>query len=102
MESMGKINPSTLSTTDLPWQIVWSKEKCTLCGRCTAVCPVRAIELGVHSKRTLQVPMGLTEKPGRLVQRLSWDPPADRTGLRLHRLRDVRSGLPQPGDQAGS
>jgi len=55
-----------LSRSDLPWQIAWNKEKCNLCGRCTAVCPVRAIELGVHRKRTLQVPIGLTEKPGNL------------------------------------
>jgi len=66
MESMGTIIPSRLSTSDLPWQIAWSKEKCNLCGQCTAVCPVRAIELGVHRKRTLQVPIGLTEKPENL------------------------------------
>jgi len=33
------ITPSTLSVKDLPWQILWSKDKCTLCGQCTAVCP---------------------------------------------------------------
>ena len=60
---MGKIAPSTLGTKDLPWQICWSKEKCTLCGRCTAVCPVRAIELGVHRKRTIDVTIGLQKKP---------------------------------------
>jgi glutamate synthase (NADPH/NADH) large chain len=64
MESMGNLHPSTLSTKDLHWRILWSKEKCTLCGRCTAVCPVQAIELGVHRKRALTVPMGLTETPG--------------------------------------
>ena len=64
MESMGTIAPSILSGSDLPWQIDWSKEKCTLCGKCTAVCPVRAIEPGVHRKRTLQTPLGLLEKPG--------------------------------------
>ncbi|MBN1474788.1 MAG: 4Fe-4S binding protein [Syntrophaceae bacterium] len=62
MESMGCTNPSTLSIKDLPWQIHWSKERCTLCGNCTTVCPVRAIELGVHRKRVLQVPIGLEEK----------------------------------------
>jgi glutamate synthase (NADPH/NADH) large chain len=61
---MGNLHPSTLSTKDLHWRILWSKEKCTLCGRCTAVCPVQAIELGVHRKRALNVPMGLTETPG--------------------------------------
>ncbi len=66
MESMGCITPSTLSTKDLPWIILWNKEKCTLCGRCTAVCPVRAIELGVHRKRAIQVSIGLEEKPGNL------------------------------------
>jgi glutamate synthase (NADPH) large chain len=63
LESVGKIAPSTLGTKDLPWHICWSKEKCTLCGRCTAVCPVRAIELGVHRKRTIDVTVGLQKKP---------------------------------------
>jgi glutamate synthase (NADPH/NADH) large chain len=67
MESMGHITPSALSTKDLPWQILWNKEKCTLCGSCTAICPVRAIDLGAHRKRTLQVPVGLETKPGNLV-----------------------------------
>lgn len=66
MEPMGNLHPSTLSTKDLHWRILWSKEKCTLCGRCTAVCPVQAIELGVHRKRALNVPMGLTETPANI------------------------------------
>lgn len=66
MEPMGHIAPSTLSTKDLPWQILWDKEKCTLCGSCTTVCPVRAIDLGVHRKRSLQVPVGLETMPGNL------------------------------------
>jgi glutamate synthase (NADPH/NADH) large chain len=64
MESMATLHPSTLSTKDLRWRILWSKEKCTLCGRCTAVCPVQAIELGVHRKRTVNVSMGIKETPG--------------------------------------
>lgn len=64
MEPMGKLHPSVLSCKDLPWRILWDKQKCTLCGRCTAVCPVRAIELGVHRRREIQVPLGLSEKPG--------------------------------------
>ena len=64
MESMGTLHPSTLSTKDLHWRILWSKEKCTLCGRCTAVCPVQAIELGVHRKRTVNVPLGIKDTPG--------------------------------------
>ena len=66
MEPMGCITPSTLSTKDLPWQILWNKEKCTLCGGCTTVCPVRAIDLAVHRKRSLQVPVGLGTRPGNL------------------------------------
>lgn len=56
MLSNGSITPSSLSVKDLPWQIHWDKEKCTLCGRCTTVCPVHAIELGVHRKRTIEIP----------------------------------------------
>ena len=58
------IAPSTLSVKDLPWQILWSKDKCTLCGRCTAVCPVSTIELGVFRKRAIQTSLNLTETPG--------------------------------------
>ncbi|MBN2297259.1 MAG: 4Fe-4S binding protein [Deltaproteobacteria bacterium] len=64
MESVGTIHPSTLNYKDLHWRILWDKDRCTLCGRCTAVCPVRAIELGVHRKREVQVKPGLMEKPG--------------------------------------
>src|SRR5512140_1105832 len=56
MFANGAITPSTLSVKDLLWQIEWDKEKCTLCGRCTAVCPVQAIELGVFRKRMPQIP----------------------------------------------
>ncbi len=57
------ITPSTLSVKDLPWQILWSKGKCTLCGKCTAVCPVSAIELGVFRKRSIETPLNLTDPP---------------------------------------
>ena len=63
MESVGKMHPSTLNQKDLLWHILWDKAKCTLCGKCTAVCPVRAIEIGVHRKRDVNVPLGLMEKP---------------------------------------
>jgi len=63
MPSSGSLTPSTLSTKDLPWQIHWDKEKCTLCGRCTALCPVHAIECGVFRKRTVKTPVGLDKAP---------------------------------------
>ena len=62
MPSNRPIEPSTLSVKDLPWQIQWSKDKCTLCGSCTAVCPVNAIELGTFRKRRLRVSLD-TETP---------------------------------------
>jgi glutamate synthase (NADPH/NADH) large chain len=52
-----------LSVKDLPWQILWDKDKCTLCGKCTAVCPVNAIEFGVFRKRELQPSVGFVEPP---------------------------------------
>jgi glutamate synthase (NADPH/NADH) large chain len=64
MQSNTAVTVSTLSVKDLPWQILWSKEKCTLCGRCTAVCPVHAIELGVHRKRRVHVSLNLSDPPG--------------------------------------
>ena len=63
MQTNGTVTPSTLSLKDLPWQIRWSKEKCTLCGRCTAVCPVNAIELGVFRKRGVDAPIGFARAP---------------------------------------
>ena len=51
MQPEGPIAPFSLSIKDLPWQIAWDKDKCTLCGRCTTSCPVNAIELGVFRKR---------------------------------------------------
>ncbi|MFO7838643.1 MAG: glutamate synthase-related protein [Desulfosalsimonadaceae bacterium] len=63
MQSEGKTGPSALSRKDLPWQIAWDKEKCTLCGRCTAVCPVHAIELGVFRQRLLELQHGFAGKP---------------------------------------
>ncbi|HWR67454.1 MAG TPA: (Fe-S)-binding protein, partial [Desulfomonilia bacterium] len=68
MEPVGTLHPSSLSARDLPWRIFWDQEKCTLCGRCTAACPVRAIELGVHRKRSLNISMGLGDKPSNIYQ----------------------------------
>jgi glutamate synthase (NADPH/NADH) large chain len=54
MSANRPVTPSTLNIKDLPWQILWDKEKCTLCGRCTAVCPVHSLELGVFRKRIIE------------------------------------------------
>jgi glutamate synthase (NADPH/NADH) large chain len=62
------ITPSTLSVKDLPWQIAWSKDKCTLCGRCTSVCPVNAIELGVFRKRMVNMSLNMDVPPSNVHQ----------------------------------
>ncbi|HSV93801.1 MAG TPA: glutamate synthase-related protein, partial [Desulfobacterales bacterium] len=63
MQPERPIAPSTLSVKDHPWQIHWDREACTLCGKCTAVCPVNAIELGVFRKRLIEPPVGFAEPP---------------------------------------
>ena len=63
MQSNRPITPSTLSIRDLRWQITWDRDKCSLCGKCTAVCPVNAIELGVFRKRILEPGLGITQAP---------------------------------------
>jgi glutamate synthase (NADPH/NADH) large chain len=62
------IAPSTLSVKDLPWQIEWRKDKCTLCGRCTAVCPVNAIELGVFRKRAVSASLDTAKPPSNVYE----------------------------------
>ena len=54
MSTNRSLEPSALSLNDLPWQIRYSNERCTLCGQCTAVCPVKAIELNVYQKRIIK------------------------------------------------
>jgi glutamate synthase (NADPH/NADH) large chain len=62
------VTPSTLSVKDLLWQIEWHKDKCTLCGRCTSVCPVNAIELGVFRRRSVQTALDPSQPPSNVYQ----------------------------------
>ncbi|NWH03469.1 glutamate synthase-related protein [Desulfobacter latus] len=54
MSSNRSLEPSSLSLNDLPWQIEYNNDRCTLCGQCTAVCPVQAIALHPFQKRIVK------------------------------------------------
>ncbi len=43
-----------LSLKEFPYVIRWREDRCTRCGRCTAVCPVKAIEPIVFMQRLIQ------------------------------------------------
>ncbi len=62
MSSNRTINPSSLNINDLPWQIHWDKDRCTLCGQCTSICPVQAIELKVFRKRNVKTSINPNEQ----------------------------------------
>ena len=54
MESAAGINESNqLSVMEFPYIIRWRDDRCTRCGRCTAVCPTNAIEPTVFLRRNL-------------------------------------------------
>ena len=61
MPSNRPITPSTLSLKDLYWQILWDKNRCTMCGSCTSICPVHAIELGVFRQRNVRAAVGVQD-----------------------------------------
>jgi len=55
MEPATKLdNNYALTLQDFPYIIEWREDRCTRCGRCTAVCPVKAIESTVHTRRVVQ------------------------------------------------
>nr|WP_320189957.1 glutamate synthase-related protein [uncultured Desulfobacter sp.] len=58
MSSNRSLEPSSLSLNDLPWQIEYNNDRCTLCGQCTAVCPVKAISLHPFQKRIIKTSVG--------------------------------------------
>ncbi|MCK5426768.1 MAG: 4Fe-4S binding protein, partial [Thermodesulfovibrionia bacterium] len=43
-----------LLLNDLPYIIRWREDRCTRCGQCTAVCPVKAIEPSVSAQRIVK------------------------------------------------
>ncbi len=54
--------PSSLTPNDLPWIIKHNEERCTLCGRCTSVCPVGAIKLSYMRKRMPRIVLNSSER----------------------------------------
>ncbi|HVO84579.1 MAG TPA: glutamate synthase-related protein [Syntrophobacteria bacterium] len=68
MSTNGTLIPSSLSIKDLPWQVQWQRERCTLCGQCTAACPVHAIELGVFRQRLVETAIDLAQAPASLFK----------------------------------
>jgi glutamate synthase (NADPH/NADH) large chain len=68
MSTNGTLIPSSLSIKDLPWQVQWQRERCTLCGQCTAACPVHAIELGVFRQRLVETSIDLAKAPASLFK----------------------------------
>ncbi|HSH14122.1 MAG TPA: glutamate synthase-related protein [Desulfurivibrionaceae bacterium] len=52
------VNPNSLTYHDLPWIVQHREDRCTLCGRCTSVCPTGSIFLTYRRQRMPKV--GLT------------------------------------------
>ena len=47
-------NNHQLSLREFPYIVRWRDDRCKRCGRCTAVCPVKAIEATVKVQRTVK------------------------------------------------
>lgn len=52
MESAQRLdNNHEITLKDLPYIVRWREDRCKRCGRCTAICPVKAIEPTVNVRR---------------------------------------------------
>jgi glutamate synthase (NADPH/NADH) large chain len=55
-------DPGSLSPNDLPWIIEHREDRCTLCGKCAAVCPVNTLKLTYMRKRMPKIVLTSTER----------------------------------------
>ena len=63
MESATGINESNkLTLKDLPFIVEWRENRCTRCGNCTAICPMKAIEPTVYVHRKT-ISSGMSPEP---------------------------------------
>ena len=56
------VNPSSLTYHDLPWVINHREDRCTLCGRCTSVCPTESIYLTYRRQRMPRMVLNASER----------------------------------------
>ncbi len=54
--------PGSLAPSDFHWIIEHREERCTLCGRCTSVCPVSAINLKFMRKRLPKLVLNASDR----------------------------------------
>lgn len=64
---MATMNVNELAVDDLQWIIEYKNDRCTLCGKCVASCPFKAIEAGVEKRRKV-VSEELSPKPKVIFQ----------------------------------
>ncbi len=55
-------DPGSLTPNDLPWIIEHREDRCTLCGRCAAVCPVNTLKLAYMRKRMPKIALNSSER----------------------------------------
>lgn len=64
---MATMKVNQLAIDDLQWHIDYNTDRCTLCGKCVAACPFKAIEANVEKRRKI-VSEDLTPDPKVIFQ----------------------------------